>query len=104
MSNAMTRNLSDIKNATKPVFKMGQVQFLREKFIRFMDIKLEAWKAYCTENDIEILEEVKVEIAKFRTALEKEAVVTDKMFNVRLAFGDNETLETKADRWFDEYL
>ena len=103
-TNAMTRNLSDIGKVIKPVFKMGGVQFLREKFIKFMDGKFAEWEEYCKENDIQILIEVKTEIEKFRQALRAEAEVTNKMFNRTLVFGRDESLEDLANRWFDEYL
>lgn len=103
-SNSMTRNLGDIGKVIKPVFKMGGVQFLREKFIRFMDGKFNEWEEYCKENDLDILIEVKTEIEKFRHALRVEAEVTNKMFNRTLVFGRDESLEELANRWFDEYL
>ncbi|ADM79973.1 hypothetical protein phiAS5_ORF0130 [Aeromonas phage phiAS5] len=102
--NSMTKNLGDIGKKITPCIKIGKMTFLREKFIKFFDMKFGEWEEHCKENNILVLSSVKNEIKKLRESLVETKEITHKTANLRLIFGYDVDLEELGERWFDEYL
>ncbi|ADQ52721.1 hypothetical protein AsFcp4_163 [Aeromonas phage AsFcp_4] len=100
----LTKNLGDISKKISPCVKVGEMTFLREKFIKFIDNKFKEWEDYCAENNILVLYSVKKEIKKFRDSLAETKEITEKTANLRLIFGHEVDLKELGERWFDEYL
>lgn len=100
----MRSNLADIQRVVKPVVYVENQSFIREKFVRFMKEKFMNWRVFCSENQIDIVQEVRDEIGKFMVLIETSNKVTAKDFNARLVFGNDTPLQERAEKWFDSYL
>ncbi|AAQ17658.1 hypothetical protein Aeh1ORF003c [Aeromonas phage Aeh1] len=100
----LTKNLGDISKKISPCIKIGKMTFLREKFIKFIDVKFGEWELYCEEHEIKVLHTVKQEVKKLRESLKETSEITHKTANLNLIFGYEVDLEELGERWFDEYL
>jgi maleate cis-trans isomerase len=81
-------NLEDIKNTVKPTLQIGSIWFDRVRLNRYYDVEFNRWEEYCKARGINIVDEVKLEIQKFRDAIKTQPKITDKVCNFRLVFGD----------------